>query len=81
MNRPLGKRQLATLENLGPSRVPVCVATEHRALIARGLLDDGGKGSFPCLTPAGLRAFADAIESGALRPIRERAIERYRNDR
>lgn len=67
MPRRLGDKQVASLAFLsGVSRLLLTPGREDRALVARGLLraDDGGA---CCVTPAGLRALADAMEAGRVK--------------
>jgi hypothetical protein len=67
----LGPRQIEILQNFGPMQIHVVTSAEHRTLIAKGLVDDVD-GGWPCITPAGLRALADAIETGRIPGFRER---------
>lgn len=70
----LGDKQVESLEALGPQRCPVVASRVDRRLIELGLAEGGDDGSFVCLTPSGLRALADEIEAGRVKPIRERMI-------
>lgn len=67
MNRPLGKRQLEALMTLcSPSLVQVVPDKITESLMRRGLAASrgGSTGGFVGITPAGLRAAADAFEAG-----------------
>lgn len=69
MTRPLGKHQLHLLLQLGSPGMRLIVGSRlARSLERRGLLRaTGPKGdSFFQITPAGLRALADAFEGGEL---------------
>lgn len=46
------------------------------SLVRRGLLKTAEGGGFACITPAGLRALAEAMEAGLV----EDALERIRKD-
>lgn len=69
MTRPLGKQQLRLLMLLGrPGTVMVTPADSvARSLGRRGLLSEAGDR----ITPSGLRALADAMESGQLEQFME----------
>jgi hypothetical protein len=71
----IGKDQLRTLVMLGtPTRSMLTPGKSELGLIKRGLLrDDRGA---CCITPAGLRALADEMESGRV----DDALERMRKD-
>lgn len=67
MARPLGDKQLASLSFLVCiHRLLLTPGREERAMVARGLLrtDEGGA---CCITPAGLRALADAMDAGRVK--------------
>lgn len=73
MTRALGSRQLAYLKALGhPSTYLVVGDAGARSLAKRGLLRAFGKArkgrrdSFYGITPAGMRALADALEDGRI---------------
>lgn len=66
MPRPLGPKQLGTLSFLtGLHRLLLTPTREDRRMVARGFLraDEGGA---CCITAAGLRALADAMDAGRL---------------
>jgi hypothetical protein len=65
----LGKHQLELLRNLGATSAVVAPDKTTRRLCALGLMHaHGGKdGSFAAITPAGLRALADAVDAGKIR--------------
>lgn len=63
----LGKNQLDVLRGLGsPSMAMVVPNKEAKSLVKRGLLRTAESGGFACITPAGLRVLADALESGQI---------------
>lgn len=73
----LGKNQLSTLKMLGcPSAAQVVGCNVSRSLERRGLLRSDND-SFFCITPAGLRVLADALEAGRI----DGAIEWSRRER
>lgn len=66
----LGKRQLALMAQLGGVHSYIVVpGPVARSLYARGIMAPGSSRSegFAMLTPAGYRALADALESGAIK--------------
>ena len=80
----IGKDQLATLIMLAtPTRVQVIGGRSEAGLVRRGLLRERNHGL--CITPDGLRALADEMESGrvddALDRMRKEAEERERRAR
>lgn len=77
MTRPLGKRQIEALADLGPQHIYIVTGAGHRSLIARGLVSDDGKGGWPELTPAGYRALADALERGQIEPLKFRCFRAH----
>ena len=69
MGTRLGKHQLAMLASLaGTHRALVVPDSVTRSLCKRGLMMPGGTKTdgFLVMTPAGYRAVADALESGAI---------------
>lgn len=75
---PLGSRQIERLVTLAcPAWLLVTPLRRDQALVRRGLLraDDGGR---LCITPAGLRALADAMEAGRVQDAIERVKQRER---
>ncbi len=73
----VGRKQLETLVMLGsPTMSMVVPGKTERGLIERGLLKVGESGGFACITPAGLRVLADAMEAGKVADALER-IKRY----
>lgn len=61
----LGKRQLALLRGTASGGALVVPMPVSRRLCDLGLMRaHGGDGSFAAITPAGLRALADAVEDG-----------------
>lgn len=61
----LGKHQLHLLKSVGLTAALVVPNATSRRLCDLGLLKAGGQdGSFAHITPAGLRAVADAAEAG-----------------
>ncbi|HRP26369.1 hypothetical protein [Thauera sp.] len=61
----LGPKQLALLRTVGTSSALVVASATSRRLCALGLMRaHGTDGSFAAITPAGLRALADAVEAG-----------------
>lgn len=61
----IGARQMEILAGFGAMRVMITSDAASRRLAGQGLLRvDAAGGS--CITPAGLRALADAMEAGAL---------------
>lgn len=67
MAKPLGDKQIASLVFLtGLQRLLLTPGREDRAMIARGLLRmDEGRAC--CITAAGLRALADAMDAGRVK--------------
>ena len=71
--RPLGKRQIDLLAKLGsPGMFLIVGDPVSRSLAKRGLLKPEGTStdddSFYHITSAGLRALADAMDSGQIKP-------------
>jgi len=63
----LGIRQLETLRAVGTHAALVVPDKTSRRLCALGLMvAHGDDGSFAAITPAGLRALADAVDAGRL---------------
>ncbi len=64
----LGKRQLALLRGVGPTSAVVVPDGTTRRLCDLGLMKahGGEDGSFAAVTPAGLRALADAVDAGKI---------------
>lgn len=63
----LGPKQLALLRTVGTSSALVVASATSRRLCALGLMRaHGTDGSFAAITPAGLRALADAAEAGRI---------------
>jgi hypothetical protein len=63
----LGKRQLELLRDIGPMCALVLPDKTSRRLCALGLMfAHGVDGSFAAITPAGLRALADAADAGKI---------------
>lgn len=63
----LGIRQLRLLRTVGTHSALVVPDGRSRRLCELGLLEShGGDGSFAAITPAGLRALADAAEAGKI---------------
>lgn len=60
----LGKNQLSTLNSVGTNMAIVVPTKETRRLVDLGLMVAEPNGSFARITPAGLRALADAAEAG-----------------
>jgi hypothetical protein len=61
----VGINQLRTLiMTASPGRVLLTPSAGDRALVQRGLLREREPGGACCITPAGLRALADAMEAG-----------------
>lgn len=68
MTSRLGHKQLAMLHMLaGPGIVLVVAGKLSRSLCARGLAHEMIDGGCVHITPAGLRALADAAEAGRIR--------------
>ena len=65
----LGKNQLDFLAGLaGPRRAAIVGDKLLRSLAKSGYIKALGDDSFYVITPDGLRAVADALDSGALKP-------------
>jgi len=63
----LGKRQLQFLRGVGVGAAVVVPNRYSRRLCEVGLMKaHGADGSFAAITPAGLRALADAAEAGRI---------------
>lgn len=62
----LGVRQLELLRACGATGAVVCPSPRTRRLCALGLMESKPDGSFAHVTPAGLRALADAAEAGRI---------------
>jgi hypothetical protein len=62
-DRRLGPKQLATLRDLTLRYVGLVPYATERSLIRRGLLRAADDGPY-CVSAAGLRALADAIDAG-----------------
>lgn len=60
----LCKNQLTLLRAVGITAAVVVPSATTKRLCALGLMREAGKDSFACITPAGLRALADAAEAG-----------------
>ena len=63
----LGHRQLELLAFVGTRSALVCSSPISRRLCALGLMEAEADGSFARITPAGLRALADAAEAGRVK--------------
>jgi hypothetical protein len=64
----LGDKQIELLAALGcPTWSMICGDKMLRRLAALGLLRPLGDDSFFCITPAGLRALADALDAGRIK--------------
>ena len=83
----LGKHQLALLATMGSPFMLLVVSDKlSRSLVHRGLLEprrpprrsDKDDGGFFGITPAGLRALADALEGGDLEQFYDEQFERDR---
>lgn len=73
----LGKNQIELLTVLGcPGNSLVVPSKTALSLVRRGLLKTADCGGFACITPAGLRALANEMESGRVAD----AVERIRRD-
>ena len=62
----LGRNQLDLLLKLGPTMALVVPSKTSRRLTELGLLAAEEDGSFARITPAGLRALADAADAGKI---------------
>lgn len=62
----LGTRQLETLRAVGTTAAIVVPDSITRRLCALGLMASEASGSFAHITPAGLRALADAVDAGRI---------------
>ena len=73
--RPLGKEQLRIMLAMGsPSMLLVTPpGRSEKALVKRGLLSRT-KGGAHRITPAGMRALADAFEAGKLEQFMRKAV-------
>ena len=61
----LGKRQLSLLKALGSPGLALVVGDRvSSSLVRRGLCKQTDTGGIVCITPAGLRVLADALEKG-----------------
>lgn len=60
----LGPRQLAMLRSVGTTAALVVPDRVSRRLCDLGLMTSEADGSFARITPAGIRALADAAEAG-----------------
>lgn len=83
-NRPLGNNQLRLLFALANPGMILVVADDRpsQSLLKRGLtkpLDRKRPDRAHRITPAGLRALADALESGRLKQFMRRDFPRKRN--
>lgn len=81
MTRPLGKRQLERLLAMAsPSSLQVVGCAESRSLVKRGLLKPyfaDNPDAWHRITPAGMRALADAFEAGRL----DQFFKKFPNER
>ena len=72
----LGIRQLELLRGIGTTGALVVGNKTSRRLCALGLMKAHGRdGSFAAITPAGLRALADAAEAGRIELFRMPEME------
>ena len=62
----LGKRELRLLRTLGAAHAVVVPDRLTRRLVEKGLCEAEDDGSFCRMTPAGLRALADAADAGRI---------------
>lgn len=62
----LGNKQLEMLKMLGTSFVLIVPSKRSRRLVQLGLCRSNPDGSFCRITPAGLRALADAADAGRI---------------
>ena len=62
----LGIRQLELLRSVGTTRALVVADRASSRLCEIGLMKEMGDGSFVAVTPAGLRALADAVDAGRI---------------
>lgn len=60
----LGRNQLRMLANISPRQAYVVPCRITRSLVKRGLMAATPSGAMAHITPAGLRALADAAERG-----------------
>ena len=64
----LGLRQLELLRGVGPNSALVSPCAKSRRLCELGLMRaHGSDGAFAAITPAGLRALADAADDGRIK--------------
>ena len=70
-DHPLGARQIELLRGLANPCALVVPDNISRSLVKRGLLAAEPDGSFAHITPAGLRALADAADSGRVQLFRK----------
>ena len=73
-DRPLGPRQLELLRGLANPCALVVPDPVSRSLVKRGLLAADPDGSFAHITPAGLRALADAADDGRVQLFRRTGV-------
>jgi hypothetical protein len=66
----LGHRQLKLLATVGTTHALVCPSKISRRLCDLGLMAADTNGAFAHITPAGLRALADAAEAGRVELFR-----------
>lgn len=64
LRRQLGNRQRELLVSFRVGSLLLTPNGVSRTLVARGLLREDKPGGSCCITPAGLRALADAMEAG-----------------
>jgi hypothetical protein len=80
----LGTRQLKLLRSVGTTKAIVVGDKLSRRLCDLGLMKAMGDDSFICVTPAGLRALADAADQGRIdlfkmperTPVDEQRVDR-----
>ncbi|MBY5657132.1 hypothetical protein [Rhizobium leguminosarum] len=80
-----GIRQLQTLRAVGTTAAIVVPDSLTRRLCALGLMASEASGSFAHITPAGLRALADAVDAGRISlfvmPEKKAPVDKQRGNR